>query len=128
MRTYIKIDKQLRQQMMQMFNINRNNLYENLNGLTKSKLGEEIRAYALNNGGKLIKNEEYVPNCQSVDTEDGFAQLFAGGITVMINIRTSTAEITKGKEVLHRYTNVTMNMWANILRLAQDYAEGAIDN
>ena len=42
MRTYIKIDKQLRQQMMQMFNINRNNLYENLNGLTKSKLGEEI--------------------------------------------------------------------------------------
>ena len=128
MRTFIKIDTPLRRQMMKKFGISRHGIYEHLNGLVRSEITDDIRAFALANGGRLIKNEEYIPNCRSVDTEDGFAQVFAGGITVMINIRNSTAVIMRGGEELHRYTDVTMNAWSNILRMAQDYAEGKIEN
>ncbi len=124
MRTYIKIDTPLRRWMMKRFRISRNSLYEHLNGLVKSKIGDEIRSFALDNGGRLIMNEEYIPNCRTLEQEDGFTQVFDGGITVLINIKNSTAMILRGEEVLHRYTDVTMQKWSNILRLAQDYAEG----
>ena len=124
MRTYIKIDTPLRQEMMKKFGMRRNCLYEHLCGLKRSSLSDEIRSYALANGGRLVTNEEYIPSCQTVEREDGIVQTFAGGITVLINIRNSTALILRGEDVLHRYEGVTMNAWSNILRLAQDYAEG----
>lgn len=124
MRTYIKIDTPLRRRMMETFGVSRKCLFENLNGLVSSERSDEIRTFALANGGRLIRNEEYVPACQTVERADGFAQLFAGGITVLINTKTSTAAILRGGEELHRYEGITMNAWSNILRLAQDYAEG----
>ena len=124
MRTYIKINAPLRRRMMETFGVSRKCLFENLNGLVSSERSDEIRTFALANGGRLIRNEEYVPACQTVERADGFAQLFAGGITVLINTKTSTAAILRGGEELHHYEGVTMNAWSNILRLAQDYAEG----
>ena len=128
MRTYIKIDTPLRRQMMQKFGISRNGLYEHLNGLVRSGITDDLRAFALANGGRLITNEEYVPNCKTAEREDGIVQMFPGDITVLINTRHSTAVILRGEEELHRYQDVTMNMWSNILRLAQDIAEGRVES
>lgn len=128
MRTYIKIDAPLRQEMMKKFAMRRNCLYEHLCGLKRSSLSDEIRSYALANGGRLVTNEEYIPSCQTVEREDGFVQMFPGDITVLINTRHSTAVILRGVEELHRYRDVTMNMWSNILRLAQDIAEGRVES
>lgn len=128
MRTYIKIDTPLRRQMMQKFGISRNGLYEHLNGLVRSGITDDLRAFALANGGRLVTNEEYIPSCQTVEREDGFVQMFPGDITVLINTRHSTAVILRGVEELHRYRDVTMNMWSNILRLAQDIAEGRVES
>ena len=128
MRTYIKVDKDLRYQMMSEFGISRNSLYENLNGLTKSQLGENIRAYALAHGGKLVC-EAFVPSCETKHLGHGLiVQTFAGGISVHLDTFRNTASICMNGREIHHYSEVTMASWGNILWIAQDYAEGKPEN
>lgn len=121
MRTYIKINSSLRQEIMTMFEISRNSLYEHLNGLTRSKLSEEIRSYALAHGGQMVC-ETYMPACTTTKTSVGMAQTFDNGIVVLLDLGTSTARIMRGDEELAHYENVDINAWANILWLAQEFS------
>ena len=120
MRTYIKINSSLRQEMMTMFDISRNSLYENLNGLTKSKLGEDIRAYALSHGGQMVC-EAYMPACTTAKTSVGMAQTFDNGIVVLLDIAENSARIMRDDRELAKYEEVTLDRWANILWMAQTW-------
>lgn len=124
MRTYIKINPNLRLEMKKHFGVTGKCIWENLNGLVKSDLGDQIRSYALANGGKMIC-ETYVPNCTTVKQEEGFAQIFPNGVTVVVNTQANAAWIMKGNEVLHRYNDVTMNKLTNILWLAEEISKTA---
>lgn len=120
MRTYIKIDSLLREQMLSLFNVSHNSLYEYLHGLTNSQLGKDVRAYALAHGGQMVC-ETYMPACTTVKTSTGLAQTFENGVVVLLDLGTSAARIMRGDEELAHYDNVDINAWANILWLAQEF-------
>lgn len=120
MRTYIKINASLRQEIMTMFDISRNSLYEHLNGLTRSKLSEEIRSYALAHGGQMVC-ETYMPACTTTKTSVGMAQTFDNGIVVLLDIAASSARIMRDDQELAKYDGVTLDRWANILWMAQTW-------
>ena len=127
MRTYIKINASLRQEIMTMFDISRNSLYEHLNGLTRSKLSEEIRSYALAHGGQMVC-ETYMPACTTTMTSVGMAQTFDNGIVVLLDIADSSARIMRDDQELARYEAVTLDRWANILWMAQTWDLAQVEN
>ncbi len=120
MRTYIKIDSLLREQMLSLFNVSHNSLYEYLHGLTNSQLGKDVRAYALAHGGQMVC-ETYMPACTTVKTSTGLAQTFENGIVVLLDLGDSTARIMRNDQELARYDHVTLDSWANILWMAQTW-------
>jgi len=119
MRTYIRINQDLRSQMAHKFGLSRQSLYESLTGLNHSATADEVRAYALANGGKVVC-ETYMPACTTVKTGKGLAQTFANGVVVLLDLGTSTARVMRGDEELAHYENVDINAWANILWMAQE--------
>ena len=119
MRTYIKIDQDLRTRIMQKYGVTRNCVYENLCGIVHSDLGESMRSFALANGGKMVC-EAYMPACTTVKTGNGLAQTFENGVVVLLDLQDSTARIMRGDEELAHYENVDINAWANILWMAQE--------
>ena len=127
MRTYIKVDTSLRRDLMRMFSLSRKGVWMALNGVINSDKANQLRRYALANGGQTVR-EEFVPSCKTIHDEDGgFTQEFAGGVSVRVDTTNSTATIViEGQEVEH-FDNVTLNSWSNILRLAQAYADGNVD-
>lgn len=128
MRTYIKVNTPLRQDLMSIFGLSRRSIYKALNGLVNTPKSEKIRQYALAHGGEAV-SEIFVPKCKTAHAEDGsFVQIFAGGIAVWVNTKDSTARITQGSKELESFGEVTLNKWSSILRMAQDYADGKYQN
>ncbi len=128
MRTYIKVNTPLRKDLMSTFGLSRRSIYKALNGLVSTEKSEKIRQYALAHGGEAV-SEIFVPQCKTIHNEDGsFAQIFDGNITVWMDTQDSTAKITRGDFELEYFTDVTMNKWSAILRMAQDYADGKYQN
>lgn len=122
MRTYIKVAPSLRLQIMKQFGITRKCVWENLNGLVVSPQGDQIRSFALANGGKMVL-EAYIPNCSTIKQEEGFVHFFPAEVSVIVNTQASTAWIMKGDEVLHQYFDVTVNQLANILWKAEELSK-----
>jgi len=124
MRTYIKVDTSLRRDLMKIFDLSRKGVWMALNGVINSEKANQLRRYALANGGQYVR-EEFVPDCKTVHDEDGgFTQEFGGGVSVRVNTVDSTATISVREQVVERFGQVTLSMWSNILRLAQAYADG----
>ncbi|MBQ3722540.1 MAG: hypothetical protein II851_02410 [Bacteroidales bacterium] len=123
MRTYIKVDAKLRKDLMSIFTMSRMGVWKALNGLTSSEKSSQVRQYALANGGRYVR-EDFMPTCRTRETEGEIIQEFAGGITVIVDTKASTAVIKRGKFILDSFDQVTLDMWSNILRMAQAYADG----
>ncbi|MBQ9887764.1 MAG: hypothetical protein IJM41_00770 [Bacteroidales bacterium] len=126
MRTYIKVDANLRKDLMSIFTMSRKSVWKALNGLTASERSSQVRQYALANGGRYVR-EDYLPTCRTHETEGDIIQEFEGGITVIVHTEDSTAAIMRGEVELECFEKVTLNMWSNILRLAQAYADGEVE-
>ena len=119
MRTYIKIDSEVRNRIIHKFGVSRKSVWEALCGLFHSEQSENIRQFALANGGKVVC-EAYMPSCTTAKTSAGLAQTFANGVVVLLDLGTSTARVMRGDEEISHYENVDINAWANILWMAQE--------
>lgn len=119
MRTYIKIEPSIRSQIVRRFGITKKSIWEALCGLVHSEQSEQVRQFALANGGKVVC-ETYMPACTTVKTSTGLAQTFKNGVVVLLDLQDSTARIMRSDKELSHYENVDINAWANILWMAQE--------
>ena len=128
MRVYIRVNEKLRNDLAGIFGLSRMGIWKALNDLSNSEKGVKVRLYAMANGGKMVQ-EDYFPSCKTVYAEDGsFTQQFDGGIVVKIDPAERAITNSRGEEELERFHDVTLNTWANVLKLAQAYADGTADN
>ena len=128
MRTYIKVNAELRNDLMSIFSLSRMSIWKALNGLTNSEKSNQVRQYAIDHGGRYVR-EDFVPACKTVHHEDGsFIQQFAGGVSVQVTPKEALVTIIRDEVELESFKDATLNDWGNILRLAQAYADGTADS
>lgn len=125
MRTYIKVSDSLRNKIVQKFNVSRVSVWSALNYLTHSKLSDDVRRFALENGGSIAE-ENFMPNCRTEHTADEIIQTFAGGIQVRISkVNSEVSMLEDGIEIEH-YEDMTIQAWGNLLYHAQSLSEKRI--
>lgn len=125
MRTYIKVSDSLRNKIVQKFNVSRVSVWSALNYLTHSKLSDDVRRFALENGGS-IEEENFMPNCRTEHTADEIIQTFAGGIQVRISKINSEVSMLEGGVEIEHYEGITLQAWGNLLHYAQTMSEKRI--
>lgn len=122
MRTFIKVSDPLRGKLIREFKVSRTTVWAALNYLTRGDRPDEIRRYALENGGS-IEEKDFLPNCRTENTDEEIIQTFAGGIQVRISIKNSEARLLEdGREIEH-YESMTLQAWGNLLYHAQCMSE-----
>lgn len=127
MRTYIKVSDSLRNKLAQHFRISRVSVWSALNYLTHSKLSDEVRRYALENGGS-IEEEDFMPNCRTEHTDDEIIQTFAGGIKVRMSKVNSEVTLFQDDKEIEHYEGMTLQAWGNLLYHAQTLSEKRISS
>ncbi|MGM9739833.1 MAG: hypothetical protein ACI3ZP_04440 [Candidatus Cryptobacteroides sp.] len=127
MRTYIKVSDSLRNKLAQHFRISRVSVWSALNYLTHSKLSDEVRRYALENGGS-IEEEDFMPNCRTEHTDDEIIQTFAGGIKVRMSKVNSAVTLFQDDKEMEHYEGMTLQAWGNLLYHAQTLSEKRISS
>lgn len=127
MRTYIKVSDSLRNKLAQHFRISRVSVWSALNYLTHSKLSDEVRRYALENGGS-IEEEDFMPNCRTEHTDDEIIQTFAGGIKVRMSKVNSEVTLFQDDKEIEHYEGMTLQAWGNLLYHARTLSEKRISS
>lgn len=128
MRIYIKVNEKLRNNLVGIYGLSRMGIWKALNDLSNSEKSVKVRLHAMANGGKMVQ-EDFLPTCKTVHREDGsLVQEFRNRVIVKIDPVERAITISRGEEELERFDGVTLKTWANVLKLAQAYADGNIDN
>lgn len=122
MRTFIKVSDPLRGKLIREFGVSRTTVWKALNYLTRGERPDEIRRYALENGGS-IEEMGFLPNCRTENTDEEIIQTFAGGIQVRISIKNSEARLLENGREIEHYESMTLQAWGNLLYHAQCMSE-----
>ncbi len=126
MRSYIKINEELRAELITRFNTTRMTVWRSCNYLQNTELGRSIREYALAHGGVRLMESGYIPRCNiQHDSRGGWTQDFGNGVTVLF--AGGQAEICRGGLVVETYRDVTIETWGNILFEAQAMSDGSFE-
>lgn len=123
MRRYIKVDNEVRDQLMKNYNVTRQTIWEALSFITRNDRGNSIRKDALAMGGEY-REENFVPNCRTEFHEGGMRQTFAAGVEVVTE-GNQMSLIILGEEVEH-YDCVDLESWGNVLARAQGISDRRI--
>ena len=120
MKRFIKINKEVREALMEKYGVTRRAIWEACSFITRGKRPDNIRKDALAMGG-LYQEEDFVPQCSFHRTSDGWVQKFAAG--VLVTVVGSDVVISKGRNKVAEFEGVTMDGYSNILAQAQQLAE-----
>ena len=91
--------------------------------ICNSKLAQEIRAYALAHGGRLVRESE-IPSCSTEHVDGVIVQRFGGNVILRVHTDTGYATIVRDGEVVASVDEVTVIGWANLCAEAQRLAQG----
>ena len=115
MRQYIKVDKSLREDIVEKFNITGRALHKILHYLSNSKRANDARHYALEHGGQLIR-EEFVPVCTTDESNpDKLVHIFKNGVIVEVSLVDSSAKISRDGKTVRTEEHLTLQGWGNLL-------------
>ena len=120
MKRFIKINKEVREALMEKYGVTRRAIWEACSFITRGKRPDNIRKDALSMGG-LYQEEDFVPQCSFHRTSDGWVQKFTAG--VLVTVVGSDVVISKGRNKVAEFEGVTMDGYSNILAQAQQLAE-----
>ena len=120
MKRFIKINKEVREVLMEKYGVTRRAIWEACSFITRGKRPDNIRKDALSMGG-LYQEEDFVPQCSFHRTSDGWVQKFTAG--VLVTVVGSDVVISKGRNKVAEFEGVTMDGYSNILAQAQQLAE-----
>lgn len=125
MKRFIKINREVREALMEKYGVTRRAIWEACSFITRGKRPDSIRKDALEMGG-LYQEEDFVPQCSFHRTSDGWIQKFTAG--VLVTVVGSDVVISKGRTKVAEFEGVTMSGYSNILAQAQKLAEtGMLD-
>ena len=120
MKRFIKINKEVREALMEKYGVTRRAIWEACSFITRGKRPDNIRKDALAMGG-LYQEEDFVPQCSFHRTSDGWVQKFTAG--VLVTVVGSDVVISKCRNKVAEFEGVTMDGYSNILAQAQQLAE-----
>lgn len=120
MKRFIKINKEVREALMEKYGVTRRAIWEACSFITRGKRPDNIRKDALAMGG-LYQEEDFVPQCSFHRTSDGWVQKFTAG--VLVTVVGSDVVISKGRNKVAEFEGVTMDGYSSILAQAQQLAE-----
>ena len=120
MKRFIKINKEVREALMEKYGVTRRAIWEACSFITRGKRPDNIRKDALAMGG-LYQEEDFVPQCSFHRTSDGWVQKFTAG--VLVTVVGSDVVISKGRNKVAEFEGVTMDGYSHILAQAQQLAE-----
>lgn len=123
MRRYIKVDNEVRDRLMQNYNVTRQTIWEALSFITRNDRGNSIRKDALAMGGEY-REENFVPDCQTEFLQDGMHQRFATGVEVVTsgNRMSLVVPAGQGHFTVRHFYGVELDAWGNVLAEAQETA------
>lgn len=120
MKRFIKINKEVREALMEKYGVTRRAIWEACSFITRGKRPDNIRKDALAMGG-LYQEEDFVPQCSFHRTSDGWVQKFTAG--VLVTVIGNDVVISKGRNKVASFEGVAMDGYANIVAQAQQLAE-----
>ena len=122
MRTYIQIPKTVSVALQARYGITERGLRKILNFLSNSVQANEIRSYAIANGGVLVRKEFYRPKGRLVHDERNNAMVYTcpNGVEVTISKKDGSAVIRRDGEVLEHYELGLGESWGNLLFMAEE--------
>lgn len=120
MKRFIKVEREVREALMKKYGVSRRAIWEACSYITRGKRPDNIRKDALAMGGTYLE-EGFVPQCSFHRTPDGWVQKFAAG--VLVTVVGSDVVISKGRNKVAEFEDVTMTGFSNILAQAQQLVE-----
>lgn len=125
MRTYIKVSDELRRKMWETFPVCKTTIWAALNYLTEGGRSNEIRAYALANGGKAV-DEDFEPNCLTEHSQFEMKQSFMGGVCVLLDKKSGAVTLRVPGEKDEVYRDLPIKAWGNVLARAQEISNDLV--
>ena len=123
MREFIKMPKGLAAEISAQLHVATVNVWRATQFICNSKLAQEIRAYALAHGGRLVRESE-IPSCSTEHVDGVIVQRFGSNVVLRVHTDTGFASISCDGEVVDFVNEVTVKRWANLCAKAQCLAQG----
>jgi hypothetical protein len=118
MRKSIKISSEGRQELREKFQVSDQMIGYALNYVKNGPAAVRIRQEALRLGGVYVE-EHFVPTCRFEQLPDGFRQIFAGDVVLQVDVKKSTAKISRRGEEIESIDEITLDSWAALAMQAQ---------
>lgn len=128
---YILVTNDEKKMLERIFDVTRQTVYNALYYKSDSEISRKIRNVALTQyGGRIIRVMDvtnWQPNCETrfEHGQEGVKRVistFSNDVRLVLDCHNDTAVITKGKEEIRRYWNVTSVGWGNVLLAAEQMA------
>ena len=121
MTRFIKVPLRVRQELSKKFGVSRVAVNDALSYKFNSTRSQEIREAALAAGGEVVESAMW-SECRTRHTDTKIIQTFGNGVVLDISKVDSSAEIRCYGEVCHRFYNVSMDMWGDLVEIASAIA------
>lgn len=122
MKKSIKVKPALEKRLEEVYDVSQQFVSYALSFQRHGEKAEAIRRAALQLGGAYIQ-EGFVPTCSIERTKEGFRQIFADDVVLIVNMKDSSAELTHHGDLVHSANNVTLDDWTILAMKAQELGQ-----
>lgn len=121
MRTYIRINDEVRREILADFGITDRALWKILHFLSGSNRADSIRQFALSHGGTLVTERTFNTSTVFHDKAAGtMVYKFPNDVAVVISKKDSSAVIQRYGAEVEKYESLDTSGWGNLLFRANE--------
>lgn len=114
----IRTNKAIHAALRKRFGVTSQMIWYSLHYVKNGPASVKIRRAAIEMGG-VYAEENFIPTCRIEEIPEGFRQVFADGVVLVINTKKSCAEISHHGEQVLKVNKISLDGWGALAMQAQ---------